>query len=326
MMMVSPKENESIIKHMKVLNNDILQIDSYIKTLFKNNETLEAEYICSTQDLINEYKELVKTPIKISFLKKREDNDKMEKNKKDIFDRYIELVKLFIQIPICKEEIEHKLKCECGNNKEFRKNDTSIICEMCGKEFETHIIQTSFKDTDRINMSQKYKYKRKVHFRDAINQYQGKQNKKIPQSIFDTIDDEFKKHSLLIETEDDMYKRHKNITKDHIYIFLNETGNNSYYEDINFIHRYFTGIACPDISDVETDLLNDFDKIVDVYDTLPNIDRVNFLNCQCVLYQLLRKRGKKVKESDFSILKSRERLIEHDLIYGQIAEILQFNH
>ena len=40
---------------------------------------------------------------------------------------------------------------------------------------------------------------------------------------------------------------------------LFETNNSNYYEDINMIHTHFTGIPCPDISDIEHLLYEDFE-------------------------------------------------------------------
>ena len=43
----------------------------------------------------------------------------------------------------------------------------------CGITKEIFCYTSSYKDTERANISSKYMYDRKVHFRDCINQYQG---------------------------------------------------------------------------------------------------------------------------------------------------------
>ena len=40
------------------------------------------------------------------------------------------------------------------------------------------------------------------------------------------------------------------ITKEHIHLFLKETGNSKYYEDVNLIRNKLTGIKSPDISHI----------------------------------------------------------------------------
>lgn len=351
---------------IKKLNYDILRIDEYIKEQIINEKKkidiykkeldklkklnksqhvitkqkeLEkkisdmeydnklAEYICRTQDTVKNYINIMKEPIRENFTGKVKETEKSKK-KRLILNDFMDTIKDFIPISSIhyrEDNNKQTIKCKCGNSIEFGQTDNFTICKECGNETENYTIQTTYKDTDRVNMSQKYKYKRIIHFRDTINQYQGKQNKKIKQEIFDILDREFKNHHLLDLTTNDFHTKHKMITKEHIYMFLNETGNNSYYEDINFIHSYFTGIKCPNISDIEGELLSDFNKIIEVYDTLNN-DRVNFLNSQYILYQLLKRRKRKIRDIDFSILKTRDRLIEHDNIYGKIAEKLEWNY
>ena len=60
------------------------------------------------------------------------------------------------------------------NKKLFDVIDNSVyICLLCGSQQEVILHTSSYKDIDRINISSKYTYDRKVHFRDCINQYQG---------------------------------------------------------------------------------------------------------------------------------------------------------
>jgi hypothetical protein len=313
------------IEHDKSPNasNEKREIKEVIVDLENNNKL--AEYTCLVQNKLSEYLELVKQPKQVNFFKpKIKPNNEIETKRKELLSSFISIAKQFIQIDEYEtKQDENGIKCSCGNSTSFKETDSSIICENCAREYQTCIVNTTFKDTDRVNMSQKYRYKRKVHFKDTINQYEGNQNKKIDKKVFDVLEKEFKKHSLLC-IGDTFFSIHKRITKEHIYMFLQETNNPSYYEDLNFIHRYFTGIPCPNITYLKADLYQDFDMVIDAYDTLNN-DRKNFINSQYVLYQLLKRRGIKVKEEDFSILKTRERLIEHNKIYGAIAEILEWN-
>ena len=105
---------------------------------------------------------------------------------------------------------------------------------------------------------------------------------------------------------------------------LSETDHNLHYEDINLLHYQFTGIPCPDISHVRNEIFEDFDKVISIYETM-DVDRINSLNGQYILYQLLRRRKVKVNENDFSMLKTRERLLEYDAIYSSICLKLEWN-
>lgn len=308
----------------KELENEQKELKNKIIDIENNN--MLAEYVCISQKIISEYLQLIMVPVKVSFFSKSKENTETDEKKGDLLDQFLEIAKKYVPIRAHKKESIRKISCTCGNNNsnEFKQTEDFLICEDCGLEKMMYTIQTNFKDIDRVNMSQKYKYKRKVHFRDTVNQYQGKQNKKFSPKMYKDVDEWFEKHNLLVDSEI-FYEKHKNITKEHLSMALTETGHNKHYEDINLIFNYFTGIACPDISDVENDLFDDFDKVVDIYESLDGIDRTNFLNNQYILYQLLRRRKVKVKESDFDILKTRDRLIEHDSIFERICIHLEWS-
>lgn len=187
----------------------------------------------------------------------------------------------------------------------------------------------------------RYKYESRSHFRDTINQFQGRQNKRIPPDVLKQLEYEFDIHHLAladdptlpnngqpkISTDEEVqrarHRRYAKITKQHILQFLNETKNSKYYEDINLLYRYYTGHPCPDISKYEKDLMDDFDLVEAVYERLP-IHRDNFLNANSTLYQLLRRRGYKCRIGDFSILKTRDRIVAHDMIMQRIFEALEW--
>lgn len=248
--------------------------------------------------------------------------DEYEKN----FREYIGIAKEYVTINI-KSNKDSYSKCEeCENDIEnaFVTVDNVTTCLLCGKTEINLSSQNSFKDSERINLCQKYRYKKRVHFKDTLNQYQGKQTKKIPQKLFDDLEFEFKKIGVLLDSKN-FHERHKNVNKKLINILLRDTKNNTFYEDINLIYSHFTGIALPDIFHIETSLYEDFDKIVEVYDSFTDINRKNFLNAQYILYQLLKKHGQQVNENDFDILKTSERLIMHDNIYWKICSKLNWS-
>jgi hypothetical protein len=312
-------DDETLLSEKKRLELDIKQLEQT-----KNTSNLQ-EYIYLSSRIVDEFQEHLKKPKKVSFFSVPHatvHEDKLSKLTED----FLEIAKKYIPVQTYHSEIQNKNVCEvCGNSTEFSNIDNIQICETCGAEKLKYSTQTNYKDVERINLSPKYKYKKSVHFRDTVNQYQGKQNKKINQKVYDDLETEFYKHNLIEPRgTKTFHEQHKKITKEHVYTFLSETGHNKYYEDINLIYRYFTGNPCPDISHLENELFSDFDKVAGVYKTLTDIDRTNFLNGQYVLYQLLRRRGVSVRESDFDILKTRERLSEHDDIWMRICVVLEW--
>ena len=152
------------------------ELKKYVNDI--KNKISENFYIMETAPLLEKYKKIMKNPIKLNFMGKRETNN-IEKN--NIIEQYLKIAKKYkpdinIQHQIT-QQIRDKIICsECNNKKEFHEIDNEFICLVCGNTLETTTRFSSYKDVERVNMTTKYTYDRKVHFRDCINQFQGKQN------------------------------------------------------------------------------------------------------------------------------------------------------
>jgi hypothetical protein len=319
--------SKKIIQHKEKLEKEKKELEDKIEDL-ENNNTF-SEYLYMSQKIINEYISLAETPKNVSsFFSNKpasvKDNNS-EVKYEELISQFLDIAIKYVPIKTWRKEKVKKHICPCGNSKEFIYGENIIVCDNCSLESNFYSVQTTYKDTDRVNLSQKYKYKRRIHFRDTLNQYQGKQNKKINKQVIEDLEKEFIKRNLQNKNGNTFHEKYKNITKGVISMFLTETGHNNHYEDLNLLHNYFTGIPCPDVSHIEEELFEDFDKIVEVYDSLKDITRKNFLNSQYVLYQLLKRRNIKVKDDDFDILKSRDRLNQHEEIFQKISLILEWN-
>ena len=290
-------------------------------------------YIAESAYIIERYKQILQTPVKLSFTGKAS-RDNQEK--KDIIASYLKIAQKHIRITT--ETLIYPIKStkvvcnNCPNKNLFDIIDNSIyICIICGAEQEIILHTSSYKDIDRINISAKYTYDRKVHFRDCINQYQGKQNSTIDDKVYKNLLEQFSKHHLLIgNKKTSKEERCKNITKEHIHLFLKELDYTKHYENVNLIHYHLTGNKPDDISLLEDRLLDDFDQLTDFYDkkfkNKPGFDRKNFINTQYVLYQLLMRYKHQCKKEDFTILKTVDRKSFHDDIAKICFEELGWNH
>ena len=298
---------------------------------YNNNISLNL-YISSTADCIERYKKMLEQPIKVNFIGKQMPSNRSEKRK--IIDEYLMLAKPYSDFELNNyyeaDKKEKKITCkDCGNKKDFEVVESNIyVCNNCSAEQVVIKHVSSYKDIDRINMTSKYLYDRKIHFRDCINQYQGKQNSTISQKVYDDLENQFESHHLLIgdkNTEKEV--RFSNITKEHVAMFLKELDYTKHYENIHLIHYTLTGKKPDDISHLEAKLLDDFDILVDLYDRLfkNNIDRKNFINTQYVLFQLLSRHKHPCKPEDFTILKTVERKSFHDQVCKQLFEYLGWN-
>ena len=157
----------------------------------------------------------------------------------------------------------------CMNEQQFVLQDNLLICEVCGATLEhSKYRNISYKDIDRVNITCKYQYDRITHFKDCIQQFQGKQNATIPPAVYSDLIFQFLQHGLIPENYKDIPKKEafKAITKEHILLFLKETNHTKHYEDVTLLHHYFTEIAPPDLSAIENALLQDFDALTALYD------------------------------------------------------------
>lgn len=279
-------------------------------------------YIIDTRELIEKYKEILNTPIKVSFIGKKSSVD--SKLKSDIINQYTTTVSNYYSISTTTPQTNEK--CDNCSSPDFDVIEDNIrVCTSCGYQKECLIGVPSYKDMKRINVT-KYTYDRRVHFKDCINQYQAKQNSTIEQDVYDKLEKEFQNNYILVDSPHRNIK-YKNVTKEHISLFLRNLKYTKHYENVNLIHYNLTGIKPDNISYLEDILLKDFDELTRAYDAIykNNIERTNFINTQYVLYQLLKKHKHPCKKEDFVMLKTIERQQFHDTIMKALFDYLGWN-
>lgn len=314
---ISFRSRKNIEKCINELENKINDIENKITYNF---------YISETSELLLEYQEILNTPQNMTFIGK---TSKDNKRKRQITKEYINIAKKYINIEI-KLNNSNKLFCNnCSNKKDFDIDENLYRCIECGSEQEdfTHI--SSYRDIDRVNISTKYTYDRIIHFRDSMNQHQAKQNSTVDPKVYTDLEEEFRKHHLLIGDENTPREiRFKNIEKEHVFMFLKELGYTKHYENLILIHYKLTGIKPDDISHLEDDLMNDFVKLTELYDQKYKkiIDRKNFMNTQHILYQLLNNRKHACKKEDFNMLKTTDRKFFHDEVCADLFQQLGWNY
>jgi len=287
------------------------------------------QYIGESQRIIDEYKKITRKIGQKPFMKTKEkvDNTELLSERTRIYNSFIELINRFGYTKIINRSASTEKCTRDGcDSTEFNQGDSCVICLKCGLQTENISHQTNFSDGERINMNKKYKYGMRIHFRDTLNQFQGKQNKYIEPDVYKALEKTFEIHNLVNKEGKTREEKYSKITKEYIRAFLQETDYKKYYEDIVMLHEYYTGIKPINLTNIENDLMADFDAVEKVYKELPETSRkrLNFLNNQYILYQFLRRRGIKCNESDFSILKTVDKKLEHDAIYEQICEKLKW--
>jgi hypothetical protein len=321
-----------MIKRLKLTICDYEERIENIKN--KNNYNF---YITESLPIINRYKKLLKTPVKISFIGNHSANEGTNNEEKSkLIEDFLQIAKKYIIINFntnsSSSSKDGKFYCDnCKSSKTMLSEGIFIICSDCGYEKEVYTNTLSYKDISRTNILQKYTYERRSHFRDCINQFQGKQNCKIDKKIYDDLEEQFEKHHLLQGDKDtEKEKRFIKIKKEHILLFLKELHYDKHYENVNYIYSQMTGAKCPDISHLEDQLMSDFDILVNLYIKKfkyeKKIDRKSFMNIHYVFFQLLSKNKYPCRKEDFNILKTIDRKAFHDDIFKELFEELGWNH
>jgi len=301
------------------LKKNICDLEEKIRKIESEKE--KNFYTVDTAKHIADYKRILSTPIKISFMGKCKKNNK---EKKKVVNRFLKAAQRYEDVVMTPSEKKIKNICEnCKSENLDIVDECIFICIDCGVQKENLVHATSYNDINRVNMSTKYSYDRIVHFKDGINQYQGKQNSTVPQEVYDALEKAFRDHHLLEGKEGDKKEiRFRKIKKKHIFMFLKELKMSKHYENVNLIYYNFTGRKPDDISYLKDKLLTDFELFMETYDELfkDKIERTNFLNTQNVLYHLLCRHRHPCKRDDFAMLKTMDRQIFQDDIIRKCFE------
>ena len=297
--------------------DDIERIDAK-KEIFKIKKKISAVkdrteikiYKEKTKDLLEQYRS---TQIsKRSFIFIERDPSEDEKEKEQLSKTFLIIARAYIQIDTHRNK-NKKLICPVCQKSEFDTiDDNFYACKYCRRCIQLTDNGYSYKDIDRLNLSSRYTYTKRGHFKEAIDKFQGLQNTNIDKKVYDMIHYERKKHSITIEK----------LSHDHVVLFLSENSYSKHYEDVTLIHCAITGCKAPDISQYENNLLRMFDQQEEVYEKIKNPDRINSLNVNFKLMKLLQLLGYKCKIEDFGILKTREKIAEHDEIWMEICQHL----
>lgn len=322
----------------KSLSDSLKNLENFIDDL-RTNTTLNF-YTIESAEILEKYRNILKQPLKVNFMGKAV---KSNKDKKKLISEYLDIATRYFEIKLettstspsnsastSSADKKEKVICNnCSNTKDFEIDEGDIyICLICSSQQFVMRNTTSYKDINRINISSKYMYDRKIHFRDCINQYQGKQNSNISQKVYDDLIAQFESHHLIeLDSKNKNSKeRFKKITKEHVSMFLKELSYTKHYENVNLIHYNLTGIKPDDIGYLEDKLLDDFDIITEAYDRLfKHLDRKNFINTQYILYQLLLRHKHPCRKEDFSMLKTIDRKNFHDEVCKVLFEEIKFS-
>lgn len=192
--------------------------------------------------------------------------------------------------------------------------EASVSCTLCGKTipyFEAGIRGLNYQEQVDYASKRAFTYKRISHFVECLNASQAKQNTSIPDSVIDIMHQEMRKYRMSPEK----------VTSQHVRSFLKRRGLVKYYEHVNYIlsminHTKKTTLP----KHVEDTLVKMFVATQKPFESVSDTDRVNFLRYNYIIYKLLELIGETEYLHMFPLLKSREKMIQHDQVWKRICE------
>jgi hypothetical protein len=215
------------------------------------------------------------------------------------------------------KELNQDNLCENCNHKLYLSDLMSeIYCKNCGKSKNILVITDKISYTDPQSEITYYTYKRINHFNEWLAQFQAKERSDLPNEIYENINKELNKNKYLII---------ENLKYNDIREILKRLKYNKYYENIPYILSIITGNKAPTLDRSSEEILRSLFKEIQIpfmNNCPPN--RKNFLSYSYVLHKFC-----ELLEYDhlleyFSLLKSREKLHQQDLIWEKICKDLNW--
>ena len=298
-------EKELQKRQSLVDRKDRLRRIEKLRSKQKRLSTIKEDYIEETKDVLVKYKEIGSLERVLSFSskeeKKQESDEKREYRQRLILD-YLEKTRRYYQINAVWESDE--LKCPgCGAEfpHEVADEFTPSACAECGVE-RKRLAKVPFSSENIKDNINRNNYEERKNFIKAMERFQGKQVIKNTKTLFSDLDDFF--------PVNDKGKK-EGTSKPLMFKALNEKGYSHYYKNINLICHLYWGWSLPDLSDIEDNLLIDYDAFQRVYEKIKT-GRRSCLNTDYMLLILLLKQGYRCSSEDFKIVRTDEIFDEYE--------------
>jgi hypothetical protein len=215
-------------------------------------------------------------------------------------------------------KIDFCKKCKVTYNKDYELIVNHIegfmSCLKCG-HMEYVIIESdkpNYKDPPPE--ATYFAYKRTNHLNEILNQIQAKESTDIPDEVLDAVREEIRKERIKDLTE---------LTNKKIRYYLRKLNLNKYYEHIAHIINRLNGLPPPIITkDIEDKIRIMFSAVNSAWGEIPKKPKKNFLNYNYVLYKFVELLDRDEYKVLFPLLKSRDKIVSHDVVWKEICEKL----
>lgn len=301
--------NRKLIRLQKKPNDHSLEIFNLernieeLKTKISNIETdnLKVDYEMKTMDKIFDY-----------F-----DDTSDDRNKAQTYEEYLKILD-----PTCliKKKNIYSQNCkDCNLKMSLNVPDGILICHNCGLTTEALIEDNKQSYNDGIIQQDNtyFSYKKITHFRECLEQCQGKERTDIPKTVFEQIENKLKEERIT---------NYNKLSVRKVKEILKELRLNRYYEHAPYILTKLTGKSPVNISEELSQRLEKMFKDTQVaFKKCCPDGRKNFPSYSYVIHkfiQLIGDHDHLLKH--FSLLKSPQKLQVMDNIWEDICAILQW--
>lgn len=237
-------------------------------------------------------------------------------SKKDLFEEFTSRMKLNTGevTEKVKESAEHCEKCNIA--REELSEDGILVCPRCGSEEYMLVVSDfpSFRDPPKERNN--YAYKKINHLNEILNQFQAKESTIIPDEVMNEVVLEVKKRRI---------QNVADLSEIAMREILKKLNRSKYYEHATHILSRLNGNPPPTITpEIEEKVRAMFQEIQAPFLLFCPDDRTNFLSYSYILYKFFELLELDEYKVYFPLLKSRDRLIAHDIIWEKICSYLHW--
>ena len=280
---------------------DVCKIDEIIihkyNVLKKQNKDVSSydTYLEESKELISEYNET---------------------NNHGILQDYIDLCSKYINIE-CIRKYDFSVKCKgCSKtlDSDEENDDNIFICSEC------ECINTFLKPNTYSRISDRFigPEDDTINFIKVLDKFEGKNEPHPPESVYEDLDAYFlsmkmNPGSYYKNLPLNQYGKKDGTSKKKLWDALENTGNNKYYDESNFIAHKYWGWILPDITLYRDKLIVDYQETQNVWNKIKhNYNRSASLGTQFRLFVHLKAIGYECEREDFKIQDMVESLRLHN--------------
>ena len=243
-----------------------------------------------------------------------------EGKKKDVYEKYMMNVEGTHLKPMQKKNPAYMPKCKgCGSQDHvLDDNSSDMICTKCGMTDYVQCQEVGFKEEQDMERHVVYSYRRENHFNEWVNQFQAKESTSVPKELIEQLQSEVKKQRI---------KDKSDLTHRKVREMLKKIHMNKYYEHAPYITTILNGVRPPTMPQALEDRLRlMFGQIQKPFEKHCPENRKNFLSYSYVLYKFCELLGEDQYLPCFPLLKSKDKLYRHDVIWKKITTDLGWEY